>query len=53
MKLDNITLEQLAKYLYGVETSKNIVMVKKVSISKQEKKQGLINVILQVETVEA
>jgi general secretion pathway protein M len=37
MKLDNITLEQLAK----------------VSISKKEKKQGLVNVILQVETVEA
>jgi general secretion pathway protein M len=53
MKLDNITLEQLAKYLYGVETSKNMVMVKKVAISKKEKKQGLINVILQVETLEA
>jgi general secretion pathway protein M len=53
MKLDSITLEQLAKYLYSVETSKNVVMVKKVSISKKEKKQGLINVILQVETMEA
>jgi general secretion pathway protein M len=53
MKLDNITLEQLANYLYSVETSKNMVMVKKVSISKKEKKQGLINVILQVETMEA
>jgi general secretion pathway protein M len=53
MKLDDITLEQLTKYLYGVETSKNMVMVKKVSISKKEKKQGLINVILQVETMEA
>ena len=53
MKLDNITLEQLAKYLYRVETSKNMVMVKKVSISKKDKKQGLINVILQVETMEA
>ena len=52
MKLDDITLEQLAKYLYSVETSKNMVLVKKVSISKKEKKQGLINVILQVETVE-
>ncbi len=53
MKLDDITLEQLTKYLYGVETSKNMVIVKKVSISKKEKKQGLINVILQVETLEA
>ncbi|MGD2186070.1 MAG: type II secretion system protein GspM [Desulfobacterales bacterium] len=52
MKLDAITLEQLATYLYGVETSKNMVMVKKVSISKKEKQQGFINVVLQVETVE-
>ena len=53
MKLDDITLEQLTTYLYGVETSKNMVMVKKVSISKKDKKQGLINVVLQVETLEA
>jgi general secretion pathway protein M len=53
MKLDAITLEQLTAYLHGVETSKNMVMVKKLSISKKDKKQGLINVIMQVETVEA
>jgi general secretion pathway protein M len=53
MKLDAITLEQLTVYLHGVETSKNMVLVKKLSISKQDKKQGLINVIMQVETVEA
>ena len=53
MKIDDITLEQLTAYLYHVETSKNMVMVKKLSISKKEKKEGLINVVLQVETVEA
>ena len=53
MKLDAITLQQLTSYLYGVETSKNMVMVKKLSISKKDKKQGLINVIIQVETIEA
>ena len=53
MKMDDITLQQLTTYLYGVETSKNMVLVKKLSISKKEKKQGLIDVILQVETVEA
>ena len=52
MKLDGVTLEQLTSYLYGIETSKNMVIVKKLSISKKEKKQGLIDVILQVETVE-
>ena len=53
MKLDAVTLEQLTNYLYGIETSKNMVIVKKISISKKEKNEGLINVILQVETLEA
>jgi general secretion pathway protein M len=52
MKLDDVTLEQLTSYLYGIETSKNMVIVKKLSISKKEKDEGLVNVILQVETLE-
>jgi general secretion pathway protein M len=53
VKLDGVTLEQLTSYLYGIETSKNMVIVKKLSISKKEKNDNLINVILQVETLEA
>ena len=53
MKLDDVTLEQLTSYLYGIETSKNMVIVKKLSITKKEKDEGLVNVILQVETLEA
>jgi general secretion pathway protein M len=52
MKLDAITLEQLTNYLYRVETSKNMVEIKKISITKTDKKQGLITAVLQVETVE-
>lgn len=52
MKLDGITLEQLTNYLYGVETSKNMVDITKISISKKDKKQGLLTAVLQVETVE-
>ncbi|NIV99991.1 hypothetical protein GWN26_13050 [Candidatus Saccharibacteria bacterium] len=52
MKLDAISLEQLTAFLHGVETSQNMVMVKKLSISKKDKKEGLINVIMQVETIE-
>ena len=52
MKLDAITLEQLTNYLYKVETSKNMVEIKKISISKKDKKQRLITAVLQVETVE-
>ncbi|MEE4261659.1 MAG: type II secretion system protein GspM [Desulfobacteraceae bacterium] len=52
MKLDAITLEQLTDYLHGVETSKNMVDIKKISISKKDDKQGLLTAVLQVETVE-
>jgi general secretion pathway protein M len=52
MKLDDITLEQLSTYLFRVETSDNLINIKKMSISKKDRKQGLINVILQVETIE-
>ena len=52
MKLDGITLKQLTTYLYGVETSKNMVDIKRISISKKDKKQGLLTAVLQVETVE-
>ncbi len=52
MKLEAVTLEQLTTYLYGVETSPNMVEIKKISISKQDKKQGLISAVLQAETVE-
>jgi general secretion pathway protein M len=52
MKLEAVTLEQLTNYLYSVETSQNMVDIKKISISKKDKKQGLITAVLQVETVE-
>jgi general secretion pathway protein M len=52
MKLQSITLNQLTSYLYGVETSKNIINIKRVSIVKTGIKEGYINAILQVETVE-
>ncbi len=52
MKLEAITLEQLTAYLHGVETSRNMVDITKISISKKDQKQGLIDAVLQVETVE-
>ncbi len=52
MKLDSIGLEQLVNYLYAVETSENIVDIIKLTITKKDKKQGLISVIMQVEAVE-
>ena len=50
MKLQNITMEQLTTYLHKVETSKNMVFVKRLSVSKDSKQKGFINAVLQVET---
>jgi general secretion pathway protein M len=52
MKLQSITLKQLTSYLYGVETSKNIVSIKRISIVKTGIKEGYVNAVLQIETVE-
>jgi len=52
MKLQSITLQQLTAYLYMVETSKNMVNIKRLSISKTGTQEGYINAVLQVETVE-
>lgn len=50
MKLQSITMEQLTTYLHKVETSKDMVFVKRLSVSKDSKQKGLINAVLQVET---
>lgn len=52
MKLDGIGLEQLVDYLYAVETSENIVEIRKLTITKKDKEKGLISVIMQVEAIE-
>ena len=52
MKLQGLTLQQLASYLHMVETSKNMVNIKRLSISKTSKLENLLDAVLQVETVE-
>ena len=52
MKLQGLTLQQLTVYLHMVETSKNMVNVKRLSISKTGKQEGFIDAVLQVETSE-
>ncbi len=52
MKLQGLTLQQLTSYLYMVETSKNMVNIKRLSISKTGKQEDLIDAVLQVETAE-
>ena len=52
MKLNGITMEQITRFLYRIETSPNIIHVQRLSLNKKEEKEGLLNVILQVETFE-
>jgi len=53
MKIQGINMKQLTPYLYMVETSKNSVFVRRVSITKKgEGEEGFIDVVLQVETYE-
>lgn len=53
MKLQAITLEQLIAYLHRVETSENMVNVKRISITKTTSPEGFINTVLKVETIES
>lgn len=52
MKLQEITMSQLLAYLHGIETSRDMIVIKRLSISKSEQKADLINTIFQVETLE-
>lgn len=53
MKLQDLTLQQLTTYLYMIETSKNMIKIARLSISKTGVKEGYISVVLQVETFES
>ncbi len=52
MKLNGITMEQISRFLYRIETSQNMIHVRRLSLTKKEEQEGLLNVILQVETFE-
>jgi len=52
MKLQSIDLKQLTTYLYRIETSENMVFVRRISISKEEKGRGLVNAVFNVVTFE-
>ena len=52
MKLNGITMAQITKFLFRIETSQNMIHIRRLSLNKKEDKEGLLNVILQVETFE-
>ncbi|MCD6586677.1 MAG: type II secretion system protein M [Desulfobacteraceae bacterium] len=53
LKLQEVTLKDLTAYLFKVETSKNMVIVKRLSITKTGKDTGRVTAVLQVETFES
>jgi len=52
MKLQGINMKELTPYIHKIETSKNSVFIRKISIRKKGKGEGFIDVILQIETFE-
>jgi len=50
IKLEGITLKQLVDYLYRVESSRNAICLKRISIKENKKETGYIDVVLQVVT---
>ena len=52
MKLQGINLKQLTPYLHKIETSKNSIFIKRISISKKGKNKEFADAVLQVETFE-
>lgn len=50
LKINALTMEQMVTFLHGIETSQNLIWIKRVSIAKGEKENDLINAVLQVET---
>lgn len=52
IKLTSLTMLQLTTFLHGIEDPSKIVWVKRLSITKDEKKEGLIDAVVQVETLQ-
>jgi len=52
IKLELVTLKQLIDYLYRIESTENVVIVKRFSANENKKKDGYLDAILQVLTFE-
>jgi general secretion pathway protein M len=52
MKIEAVSMDQLKAYLYRIETSKNMIRIRRIAITKTEKPKGFVNVILEVEAVQ-
>jgi len=51
MKLQGVTLSRITAFLHKVETSGNMVVIRRLALSRTGKKKPYIDAILQVETI--
>jgi general secretion pathway protein M len=51
-KLQAVTLQRLTAYIHMIETSNNMVSLKRLSISKKSKQTGFVDAVLLAETIE-
>jgi general secretion pathway protein M len=52
IKLELVTLKQIIDYLYKIESTDNVVIVKRFSANENKKRNGYLDAILQVLTFE-
>lgn len=50
LRIDALTMQQLVSFLHGVEASPDMIWIRRISLTRGEKEEDLINAILQVET---
>jgi general secretion pathway protein M len=53
LRLQDVAVRDLAAYLHGIETSDNMVVVRRLSINKSGPQNSLLTAIIQAETIEA
>lgn len=52
LNIKGVTMKQLAPFLHKIETSRNMLSVKRLSIKKKGKEEGFVDALLHVETFE-
>lgn len=52
MKLESVSTKAFISYIHKIESSDKIINIKRISVVKNKKKNGLLNVVLLVETFE-
>lgn len=52
IKLKEVTLDQISRFLYHIETSPHLINVPRLSIKQEKQESGYLEAVLQVETLE-